>query len=69
MAKVHYLGRLVRSLNPEPKSDIAYECEAVGSHRFTLPEEASDRTEEQHSWWQALAHNRCPLCAVEREGP
>lgn len=69
MAKVRYLGKLIRSLDPQQKSDVAYECEAVGAHRFAVPEEAEERSEEQRAWWQALAHNRCPLCAVEREGP
>ncbi|MBI3954089.1 MAG: hypothetical protein HY330_06215 [Chloroflexi bacterium] len=69
MSKVRYLGRLARSLDPQQKNDVAYECEAVGAHRFSLPDEPADRSEEQRAWWQALSHGRCPLCAVEREGP
>ena len=69
MSKVRYVGRLIRSLEPRPLNDVAYECEQVGAHRFVLPEEAAERNEEQRAWWQALSHNRCPLCAVEREGP
>ena len=69
VSKVRYLGKLVRSLEPAQKTDVAYECEEVSAHRFAVPEEAAERTEEQRAWWHALSRNRCPLCTVEREGP